>query len=126
MLKLEQIRIVESNTLIVEVLEPIVYTKVGTVMKTDEKILKEKDNAPYILAKVLKVGETLIDTTQNQLQLSPKYSKGDTIMITKSSLIPITFPVKGYDSPKIATINTYSITAVIEEDNSYEEDLASV
>lgn len=108
MLKLEQINIVNKDSIIVEVLEPVVYTHVGTVAKTDETIQRAKDNAPHLLAKVIRLPRIASES-------SPKLN--DIVMINRNSLAPITFPVEGYDSPKIAIISTFSIEAIIEEDS---------
>ena len=117
MLKLEQINITESDALIAEILEPVVYTHVGSVLKTDDIISREKDRTPYLLARVVK------ETKKGALSvLSPPqvlYKVNDIIMIPRSALNPITFPIEGYDSPKLSVINIYSIFAKIEEEASH-------
>jgi hypothetical protein len=106
MLKLEQIHIVDKNDCIVEVLEPIVYTKVGTIEKTDDIIAKDKSNSFYLIAKVVK--------THNEEKEIPV---GTFLMVTQPSLAVINFPIEGYDKPTLATLNKATIFAVIQEDN---------
>ena len=113
MLKLSQINIQTENELIVKVLEPIVYDKVGAIAKTDEIILKDKNNAFYLIAEVVRLTKEL--SKQSQLKV------GTFVMISKHSFSPINFPIEGYDSPQLATIHKDSIFAIIDED---EEKLA--
>lgn len=109
MLKLEQINIVDPDSLIVEVLEPVVYDKVGTVLKTDETIAREKANTVNLLAKVR--------TSNVHKDDKPNYHVNDILMISKHSLSPITFPVEGYDMPKLAIIHIDSVIAIIEDED---------
>jgi len=116
MLKLSQINITEPNTLIAEILEPVVYTHVGTIAKTDENISKEKDRVYYLLAKVVKsLGEYWVKNQKNE-DIIVSYEESDIIMIPRSTLQPITFPIEGYDSPKLSVINVYSIFAKITDE----------
>jgi len=116
MLKLEQINITEPNVLIAEILEPIVYTQVGTVIKTDDIVSREKDRAPYLLAKVVKsIGQYWTKNQKNE-DIIVEYNVNDTIMIPRSAMNPITFPIEGYDAPKCATIYIATIFAKIEEE----------
>jgi hypothetical protein len=107
MLKLEQIHIENRDELIVEVLEPIVYTKVGNIEKTDEIISKDKSNSFYLIDKVVKTHKT-----------ENKHKVGTFLMVTQPSLAVISFPIEGYDRPALATLNINTIFAVIEEDNT--------
>jgi len=120
MLKLEQINIVEENVVIAEILEPIVYTHIGSVVKTDDIISREKERVPYLLAKIVKVGPTTqyiaADKTDSKVKKEVVYKVDDIIMIPRSAMNPITFPIEGYDTPKLANIATWSIFAKIEEE----------
>lgn len=107
MLKLDQIKLTNSKEIIVELLEPIVYKQVGTIIKGEEKIQAEKQNANFLIGKVV--------------ALAPKYNGdsditvGTHVMVSRGTFQPITFPVEGYDSPKLSVIYTESITAIITE-----------
>ena len=119
MLKLDQINMKERDTLIVEVLEPIVYEKVGTVLKTDEIIAREKANVHYILAKIVRVPnvpQIAKPIEDEDAILEATYNVGDIVMLVRQSIAPITFPIEGYDSPKLGTISSWSIFAVIDEE----------
>jgi len=120
MLKLEQIDIKESFSLIAEILEPIVYPKVGEIHKTDEVKAREKANVHYLLARVVKLPTDLPkQQTANVTPIEdnePIYNVGDIIMIPRAAMSPITFPIEGYSSPKLAVISKYSIFAVIREE----------
>ncbi len=110
MLKLEQINIVNKDEFIVEVLEPIVYTKVGNIEKTDDIIAREKSNSFYLIGKVVKIHKE-----------EEKVKIGTFVMLTQPSLAVINFPIEGYDKPTLATVNKYTIFAEIEEEEKEEE-----
>lgn len=110
MLKLNQINILSEDECIVEVLEPIVYTKVGTIEKTDGIIARDKSNSFYLIAKIVK--------THNEEKELPV---GTFLMVTQPSLAVINFPIEGYDKPTLATLNKATIFAVIEEDTTLED-----
>jgi len=116
MLKLKQINITEPNVLIAEILEPVVYTHVGTIAKTDDIISREKDRCPYLLAKVVKSSGEYWARNQKNEEIIVEYNEGDIIMIPRSAMNPITFPIEGYDMPKLAAIYTGSIFAKIEDE----------
>lgn len=136
MLKLEQIKITNEDEIIVEVLEPIVYTEVGGIAKTDDKILREKAEMFYLIARVVKVYEEpelniqvkeesktdieikTFEETAYMVHIKKELGTrvGDFIMITKHSFSPIQFPIEGYTAPRLATINKLSIFATIAED----------
>lgn len=109
MLKLEQIEILSVTDIIVEVMEPIVYTKAGTVLKSDETVAKEKANVFYTVATVVKVHED-IEVSKN----TPKL--GDNIIVPRNQIQPIQFPVEGYDAPRLGVINTYTPFARIKDE----------
>lgn len=135
MLKLEQIDIVESFSLIAEILEPIVYPKVGEIHKTDEVVAREKANVHYLLAKVVKLPIEIKIPIKQEFNNKEDYFKwikeeeakeieviykvGDIIMIPRAAMSPITFPIEGYSSPKLAVISKYSIFAVIREERAH-------
>lgn len=137
MLKLEQINIQNNVELIVEVLEPIVYPKVGSIDKTDDIIAQEKRNAFYLIAKIVKVPENInkskdkswadIGTTKNaeKLEVINPLKVGMFVMISKHSFSPITFPIEGYSSPALATIHKDAIFAIIEEE-SFDNNIAPI
>lgn len=110
MLKLNQINILSEDECIVEVLEPIVYTKVGTIEKTDDIIARDKSNSFYLIAKIVK--------THNEEKELPV---GTFLMVTQPSLAVINFPIEGYDKPTLATLNKATIFAVIKEDTTLED-----
>jgi hypothetical protein len=107
MLKLEQIKLLQSKELIVEVLEPIVYKQIGTVIKSEESIAREKQQANFLISKVV--------------ALAPKYDGnadikiGTYVMVSRGTFQPITFPVEGYDVPKLSIMYSDAITAIITE-----------
>lgn len=105
MLKLNQINILNEEECIVEVLEPIVYTKVGNIEKTDDIISREKLSSFYLIAIVVK--------THNEEKELPV---GTFLMVTQPSLAVINFPIEGYDKPRLATLNKATIFAIISED----------
>jgi len=110
MLHLDQINILNSDELIVEVLEPIVYTKVGSVEKTDAIISRDKDNAFYLIAKVVKASKVKDETSKDII-----YTPGMYVMVTQPSLAVINFPIVGYDKPSLAVLNSSTIFAIIDE-----------
>lgn len=120
MLKLEQIKIVEDNTFIAEILEPVVYDKVGEILKSDDIIAREKQNVHFILAKIVRVGPiSPIKTTWENSEkpvMEIIYNVEDIVMIRRNGIEPITFPVEGYASPKLAFINRYGIVSIIEDE----------
>ena len=132
MLKLEQIHLLDNNDIIVEIMEPIVYTKVGSTLKSDDTIAREKANVFYTIATVVKVYEPLItvtkiDTEENvNIQAVTKESSrpsktrvlkvGDNLIVPRSQITPLQFPIEGYDSPKLGVINIYAPFAIVKED----------
>ena len=126
MLKLEQIHLLDNNDIIVEIMEPIVYTKVGSTLKSDDTIAREKANVFYTIATVVKVYEPLItvtkiDTEKNvNSQAVTKESRvlkvGDNLIVPRSQITPLQFPIEGYDSPKLGVINIYAPFAIVKED----------
>jgi hypothetical protein len=132
MLKLNQIEILNSDEIIVEVMEPIVYPKSGNVIKSDETIAREKANVFYTIATVVKVHEPLIaapittNTTTNELAFvevqeikrpsKRKLKVGDNLIVPRSQITPIQFPIEGYDSPKLGVLNIYAPFAFVRED----------
>lgn len=134
MLKLEQIEILNSDELIVEVMEPIVYAKSGSVIKSDDTLAKEKANVFYTIATVVKVYEPLIIETKgtttspnsdalqfvntNEIKESVKrvLKVGDNLIVPRTQITPIQFPIEGYDSPKLGVLNIYAPFAIVRED----------
>lgn len=113
MLKLEQIAIQSADELIVEILEPIVYLKAGVAIKTDDIISKEKAQAPYLIAKVVKKHISKLDqNTSNERPIQI----GDFVMINRHCFTPITFPIEGYAKPSLATLHKDAVFAIIEEE----------
>ena len=104
MLKLEQIHLLDNNDIIVEIMEPIVYTKVGSTLKSDDTIAREKSNVYYTTAKIVRVANA---STTSRLFV------GCDIIIARNTIFPIQFPIEGYDSPKLGVINTHSVLAKI-------------
>lgn len=124
MLKLEQIELLDPNDIIIEVMEPIVYTKVGSTLKSDDTISREKANVHYTTAKIVHLPE-FIETINSTLDINTniivqsKHTKlkvGMDIIIPRNSIMPIQFPVEGYNSPKLGVINRYTTLAIIKED----------
>jgi len=110
MLKLSQINIQNEDDIIVEVLEPIVYTKVGGIEKTDAIISRDKDNSFYLIAKVVK--------TQSPIAKDFKYPVGTFVIVTQPSLAAINFPIEGYDKPSLATVNIQTVFAIVKDEDS--------
>ena len=104
MLKLEQIHLLDNNDIIVEIMEPIVYTKVGSTLKSDDTVAREKANVHYTTARVVRIASTVVN---------PLLTVGTDIIIARNTIFPIQFPIEGYDSPKLGVINTHSVLAKI-------------
>ena len=132
MLKLEQIHLLDNNDIIVEIMEPIVYTKVGSTLKSDDTIAREKANVFYTIATVVKVYEPLITVTKidteenvNIQAVTKEFSRpsrtrvlkvGDNLIVSRTQITPLQFPIEGYDSPKLGVINIYVPFAIVTED----------
>lgn len=136
MLKLNQIELLNEDDIIVEVMEPIVYEKVGTVIKHDDIIAREKANVYYTVATVVKVHEPLVvatkemtitagkksttlqfvDLEDNKPNVKRTLNVGDTLIVPRNQITPIQFPIEGYDSPRLGVINVYTPFAFIRED----------
>lgn len=125
MLKLEQIEILNSDEIIVEVMEPIVYAKSGSVIKSDETLAKEKANVFYTIATVVKVFDDGIQDVEFEEDTKIKPIKttvkrvlkvGDNLIVPRSQITPIQFPIAGYDSPKLGVLNIYAPFAIVRED----------
>ena len=104
MLKLEQIHLLDNNDIIVEIMEPIVYTKVGSTLKSDDTVAREKANVHYTTAKVVRVSDNVV---------GPLLTVGVDIIIARNTIFPIQFPIEGYDSPKLGVVNIHTILAYI-------------
>jgi hypothetical protein len=140
MLNLQQIEILNSNELIVEVLEPIVYKTIGTLIKSDDTLAKEKANVHYTVAVVVKVYEAPIVEIKKVHKLASDepvnfefvsigegtseavgtivervLKVGDNLIVPRAQITPIQFPIEGYDSPRLGVINTYTPFAIIKE-----------
>lgn len=112
MLKLEQIELLDEHEIIIELMEPIVYTKVGSTMKSDDTIAKEKANVFYTTATIVRIptfGESV------KQEFKDKIKVGTNIIIARGLISPIQFPVEGYDRPLLGVINIYSTLAIIKE-----------
>lgn len=109
MLKLEQIKIQDGADIIVKVLEPIVYPKVGTIIKNDDIVAKEKANVFYLIAEVKSLPKNF-DSSKSDVKV------GSMVMISRHSFSPIQFPIEGYDAPALASINIQAIFAIIEDE----------
>lgn len=113
MLKLEQIDLLDSNDIIIEVMEPIVYTKAGSTIKADDTIAREKANVYYTAAKIVRMSELAENLTPDAHR---SLKVGMDVIVPRGSILPIQFPVEGYDSPKLGVINRYTTLAIIKED----------
>lgn len=109
MLKLSQIKLQNTNDVIAELLEPIIYDKVGAINKSDEILNREKSQVYYLIAKVVAVHP---DKTE-----CPDIIVDSHIIITRNCFAPIQFPVEGYDKPTLVTLDIATVFAVIEEEN---------
>lgn len=116
MLKLKQIELLNLHEIVVEVMEPIVYPKVGTVIKSDDIIAKEKANVYYTIATVVKIYEGEAKVTESSDIKTKSLKVGDNLIIPRNQITPLQFPIEGYDSPKLGVINTYAAFAIVNED----------
>ena len=115
MLKLDQIELV-SDDIIVEVLEPIVYTHVGSIAKTEEKLTREKAEAPHRFVKVIKLGKEV--APDNKEGLVSDIKVGQLLLVGAHAVTPYTFPIEGYSEPKLGELSRYAIKAIITVDES--------
>lgn len=136
MLKLSQIEILNSDEIIVEVMEPIVYPKSGNIIKSDDTLAKEKANVFYTIATVVKVFEPLViepnashkqsenesvalqfvDTGDRPVTAKRILRVGDNLIVPRNQITPIQFPIEGYDSPKLGVLNIYAPFAIVKEE----------
>lgn len=104
-MKLEQINIIDNDDLIIRILEPIIYTKIGGIHKGEDVMEREKNNTFYQIAEVVKEPRT-----QNE---DKRIHNGMHVMVSRHSYSPIQFPINGYDKPCLATLNRQAIFAIL-------------